>query len=87
MAGLALYPTSNLFVIIAYMNTVVVQQLLDAMNPTINYPPGTIAKIPFLLPQNNFESVQEISKTAIKLSQSDWDSYETSWDFKKHPLI
>ena len=31
--------------------------------------------------------VNEIVKENIELSKSDWDSFETSQDFKNHPLV
>jgi hypothetical protein len=33
------------------------------------------------------EHVNELVTTNISLSRADWDAFETSWDFKRHPLI
>ena len=51
----------------------------------MNYQAKDIKALPIV-----FESVDEINKNTeecISLSKTDWDSYETSWDFKKNPLI
>lgn len=31
--------------------------------------------------------IRELAEANILLSKSDWDSFETSWDFKRHPLV
>lgn len=91
MAGLAVYPRQekDFYTILGWLNTNIVCILLGLVNPTINFPPGTIARVPFR-PVEEPKHEQEISgivKTNIHLAKSDWDAYETSWDFKKHPLI
>ena len=87
MAGLALYPLKNFFYILGYLNSKIVLQCLTIINPTLNYPPGTIASIPFQFFLNNSDHVEDIVQENILVSRSNWDSYETSWDFKKHPLL
>ncbi len=59
--------------------------ILTYLAPTINYGPEQIKKIPFIA-QNKKEVENLVSKN-ITLSQQDWDSFETSWDFQRHPLV
>lgn len=73
--------------IIGYMNSVVVDYLLKSLSPTMNYEGGQIASLPVLNDDNIDENVVLVVSDNIKLSKDDWDSFETSWDFKKHPLI
>ena len=87
MAGLTLYANNNLLYILGYLNTQIVQNCLDIMNPTLNYPPGTVASIPFDLKVDKKDIVEKIVSSNISLSRADWDSFETSWDFSLHPLI
>ncbi len=87
MAGLTLYANNDLLYILGYLNTQIVQNCLDIMNPTLNYPPGTVASIPFDIKLDKKNSVEKIVSSNISLSHADWDSFETSWDFKRHPLI
>ena len=87
MAGLALYPLRDIVYILGYLNSKIVHHCLTIMNPTLNYPPGTIASIPFRLFENVNAFIEKIVEENIRLSRSDCDSYETSWDFQWHPLI
>jgi hypothetical protein len=85
-SGPMLFSEENLFFILAYMNSSVYQKILDIICPGLHYNNGAIAKTP--IPSIN-ETDRGISfaKQNIGISQQDWDSFETSWDFKKHPLI
>ena len=88
MAGLALYPNDeNIFFILGWLNTNIVCEILNFTNPTINFPPGTIAKLPVTITHPKKIQVSELVKQNIAMSRTDWDSFETSWDFEKHPLI
>lgn len=88
MAGLALYPSDeNIFFVLGWLNTNIVCEILNFTNPTINFPPGTIAKVPIAVDHPMKERVSEIVKQNIEMSRNDWNSFENSWDFKEHPLV
>lgn len=76
----------NLYSILAFLQSKTSEFYLKLLNPTINFPPGYIESLPYCPKCNNSETSKS-SGAAILISKSDWDSYETSWDFKKHPLI
>ena len=71
----------------AYLNSKLVIDLLAVLSPTIGCESGYVAKLPFVDNLLNNSIIDKTCQDNIKLSKSDWDSYETSWDFKKHPLI
>ena len=71
--------------ILAYLNSVVASTLLRIYNPTLNTTVGDVLGLPVAFERNN--EITTLSCDSIRLSQSDWDSYETSWDFKGHPLV
>ncbi len=73
--------------IIGFLNTKVTTALLQVISPTINYNENHIGSLPMII-KNDYQCIIEniVSKN-ISISKADWDSYETSWDFKKHPLI
>lgn len=71
--------------ILAILNSVIGQFYLDISNATINYQPGDIAGIPVAFPNGN-EPTHQIEE-CVQLAHKDWDSYETSWDLQRHPLI
>ena len=85
MAGLAIYPKTDEYNMIAWLNSKIVKNILEIINPTINFPPGTIKMIPFKNIENSL--IAENAKMNINFSKADWDSFEISWDFTIHPLI
>ncbi len=71
--------------IIALLNSCVGSKYLSFLSPTIDYKVGDIVQIPLLL--NIGENVLKLVDENILLSKNEWDSFETSWEFKKHPLV
>ncbi len=69
------------------LNSNITQNILDAINPTINFGVSDILKIPFIYNQEYEEEIESLVKRAIALARESWDSYEVSWDYKKHPFI
>lgn len=88
MGGLAIYSkgTMQLKKVLGWLNSKIVKYLLEIMNPTMNFPPGTISMIPFDKNVASDEIIKLTNKN-IAISKSDWDSFETSWDFEEHPLL
>lgn len=72
---------------LAFLNTKVVKNLLEMLSPTIGFELGYVSKLPAFLDQNSFSKATILAKENSALSKEDWDSFETSWDFEKHPLI
>jgi len=83
--GSSISVPKNTNYLLALLNCKVGQYILDISNATINYQPGDIAGIPVLF--SNVEEIEEIANNNIDISKKDWDSFETSWDFKEHPLV
>lgn len=75
----------NIEFCLTYLNSVLFQEIAKLTMPTINYKCGIIKTLPNLCIYTN--EIKIICKNNIQLSKNDWDSFETSWDFKKHPLI
>lgn len=69
------------------LNCCIMNDVINIINPTINTGCGVVAQLPAIKANAQKASVEIIVKECINLSKSDWDSFETSWDFKKHPLI
>lgn len=67
------------------LNSNSVVQYAKALSPTINFQVGEINKIPFIYHNNNL--IIDITKQNINISKIDWDSFETSWDFERHPML
>ena len=70
------------------LSSTVAKNIYQCINPTINFTPGTLLSIPVIYPEKQVrECIDSIVRNNIENSKEDWDSFETSWDFKKHPLI
>ncbi|MBC1753783.1 BREX-1 system adenine-specific DNA-methyltransferase PglX [Listeria seeligeri] len=79
------YSKNNLNYFLAFFNSKVAKQILEITNPSINFQVGDIEKLPIIFGKT--ENVETLVKENIKLAKKDWDSFENSWEFQKHPLI
>lgn len=70
---------------LGFTNSCVVKYILSAISPTLNYEVEHIKKLPIVF--NKSEEVKMLIDDLICNSKNDWDSFETSWDFKKHPFV
>ena len=75
----------NLLYVLGLLTSKVAIYFFELLNPTINFPPGYLENLPWIRTENT--KVDEIVQTCINNAKTDWDSYETSWDFKKHPMV
>ena len=77
------------FYIQAILSTPIAELVLSVTNDTLNNQPGDIAKIPIVFTSNDNlkKDIKNLVEGCIELSQADWNAFETSWDFKKHPLL
>ena len=89
ICGMSMYTTNKhiLDYILGFVNGPIALYILNALNPTLNYQAGDIARLPIIVDDNKKSNVNQLVHRNIELSKTDWDSFETSWDFKKHPLI
>ncbi len=76
-----------LFYSLAYLCSNVCSYLMRINNPTFASQAGDIAKLPIIVKETVLKRVSETVQGNIEIAKTDWDSFETSWDFKKHPLI
>ena len=85
------YPNNleQLYYILGVFNTKVLDELFGAISQTMHYMAGDMAKIPIFFSANAtlLSSIQGLVQQAISTSKADWDSFETSWNFKRHPLV
>ncbi|SDJ51513.1 BREX-1 system adenine-specific DNA-methyltransferase PglX [Salipiger marinus] len=76
-------------VVLAFLNSPITAGLLEALSPTLDYRLTNLGRLPLLLSQSTAEgqAVAQNTRVLVKGSRSDWDSYETSWDFTTLPLL
>lgn len=89
MAGLALYPKGggDCLPLLAFLNSSIVTEFIKVTNPTLNVPPGCVSSIPKAEEIGDKAGIITRARQCVVFSKTDWDSLETSWDFKRHPLL
>lgn len=87
VSGMSCFTESNLLYLLGLCNTPVVDEFLSIFSPTINFQAGDIANIPVAIEVDKIEDVEKVVSENIQVSKKDWDSYETSWDFTRNPLV
>ena len=78
---------NNLKYIIGLCNSKVSMEFLSFLAPTMDYSAGAVGKVPTIICEEKKYEISDIVTTNIQISKSDWDSYESSWDFQHHPLL
>lgn len=71
--------------VLGMLNSKVMDSIFMRMSDSIHYLAGELSKFPVKL-ANSLEVNEKVQQN-IEVSKSDWDSFETSWDFKRHPLV
>ena len=85
-SGPSVYDNSDrLLYSLGLCNSKVVEYIFALTCPTIHFEVGRVAELPVLIKCE--KTVIELVELCISLSQKDWDSFETSWDFQHHPLL
>ena len=77
-----------MFYVLGYLNSKFSQEIIALLNPTLNTNISDITSQPLCYKNDSKkENAIELVKKNINISRTDWDAFETSWDFKKHPLV
>lgn len=71
--------------VLAMLNTKIMDSIYSRMSDSIHYLAGELAKFPIMLRDDEY--IKELAQNNVDLAKSEWDDFETSWDFEKHPLL
>lgn len=71
--------------IAALLNSKIFKYIFGQLNPTLNFQSGEVAKFPIKF--HPIEKIDELTAENVNISKNEYNSYETSWDFKRNPLI
>ena len=87
--GAALLPVSEKqsSFLLGLLNSSVVNEMQSFISPTLDYHEGPLGKIPVLTDEALTSDIALNTDECTNISKSDYDSFETSWDFKRHPLV
>lgn len=89
ISGHCYFPSSdNQLELLAYSNSSLFSFVLQLFNSTMHCQVGDVARVPYLAPAAvDKQRISDLSQRSLDASKADWDSFETSWDFKRHPLV
>ena len=73
--------------LLSCLNSCVIDYLVHIIAPTLTFNVGDIKKLPIADAKGSRDEIIKFSKQNISLAKADWDSFETSWDFQRHPLL
>lgn len=79
--------SSMMYLNFGFLNSKVAKEILDAISPTLNYEAGQIASLPIICCVQRANEVENLVKQNVEIEKEDWNSFELSWDFQRHPLI
>ena len=78
----------NIYFLLGFLSSKVCEEYLKILNPTMSFTNGDIARLPILKDQIiTCTTIEYVVEKNIIISKAEWDSFETSWDFQKHPLL
>lgn len=78
---------NKLFYILGVLNSKFIEEVASIVAPTLNCSNGVAGTFPIIVDEINKPTIDNIVQENIELSKIDWDSFETSWDFERHPLV
>jgi hypothetical protein len=88
MAGASMFASED---VLKYVQGVLSSKIIDKVSslisPTLNFEPGQIGSYPIIQSPQHRDEVIRLVEENRELSKTDWDSFETSWDFEQHPLL
>lgn len=88
IAGMSFYTQKeDLIILLGFCNSKITLEILKLLAPTINFQAGDIGRLPIVDYNIEANTIRELTFSNIENSKIDWDSYETSWDFKRNPLL
>lgn len=89
IAGSSVFPNDYKYLnyLLGFLSSDVAFNCLKLTNPTINFQAGDVRKLPLVYDESYLEIISQKVRESIDISKQDWDFYETSWDFKRHPLV
>lgn len=88
VAGTSIFSSHDqLIYLLGLNNSKVIMNILKSTSPTLNYEVGQIGAIPVIEDCKVKSEIQKLVLKCIDITKEDWDSFETSWNFTRHPLL
>lgn len=77
--------SDDIWCLLGFLNSNLAMHFFEMIAPTVDYSEGSVLKLPYKVIR--IEKIDNLVQQNISLSKTDWDSFETSWDFAEHPLV
>ena len=77
----------NINYLLGLLNSKVIITILKFIAPGTNLTAGNMNRIPVIFDANKQEEIEKIVDENVTLAKGEWDEFENSWDFRRHPLI
>ncbi len=88
VAGMSIFPgEDDICFMLGLLNSKIAGVFTSMINPTMNMNAGDVARLPVVCDVDTKARITELSTKCTDISKEDWDAFETSWDFKKHPFL
>ena len=88
IAGMSFFTEKQeLLILLGFCNSKIALEILKILAPTINFQAGDIGRLPIVDYGVETDTIRALVTSNIDESALDWDSFETSWDFRHHPLL
>jgi hypothetical protein len=86
--GCCAFPEVNTEIIGAFLNSSLATHLLRLLNPTLTFQVGDVKALRFRSNRlSDFQATISLVDDAVSIARTDWDNFETSWDFRDQPLL
>lgn len=85
--GPSLVRVKNLYYILALFNSKVAYKYFKTFNSTITLQVKDVKALPVIIDKDYLPEIEDLAKENVAIEKEDWDSFESSWDFKAHPFI
>lgn len=84
--GPAMFTSAEyLYYLLGCLNSKVSMDIFEKVVSSIHFSASEMGQFPVM--EGEQHEITELVKENIGLAKEEWDSYERSWDFKKHPLV
>ncbi len=77
----------ELYYVMGFLGSKVAEAYLGILNPTMNLQTKDVKSLPIIISNEFHDEADKAERKCVRLSKKDWDSFEISSDFKRHPLL
>ncbi|GAB0171669.1 BREX-1 system adenine-specific DNA-methyltransferase PglX [Lysinibacillus sp. CTST325] len=81
-SGPSINNVQYLYYVLAFFNTNIVKRYLEALNPTMHVQVKDVKNLPIIIDESMVDEITFLQKENIELTKKDWDSNESSHEFK-----